>query len=290
MKGLLPTVSAALCVWLLARPPQAPVRGSDDALLLPPLELLRPLAMPWPGLVADYYWLLQCNQIGRASTVQEHRDIAAYADLATDLDPGLYHAYRLGGIATVFNLGREQFMNIDLSTRLVEKGLRHFPRDVPLRFLAGYNLGVLRRDAQAAAKVFGELAREPNVPSYVGALATRLYSEAGMFDAGMAMAQALRELAPDEESRAFYDRRVLELAAERVLREVDRASTRHAERTGAPPASVQALVDSGDLPSLPFDPLGGDVVLDASGRAQSTVTGFRLRVIRQSLKNQGLQP
>ena len=290
MKPLLLTAACVATVAGLSRPPAAPVRGRDDALLLPRAELLRPLAAPWPGLVADYFWLLECNQLGRATTPQEHRDVAAYAELATDLDPRLYAAYKFGAVGSVFNLGREQFMNVDVSTHLLEKGLRQFPRDVPLRFLLGYNLGILKNDAQAAAAIFESLSREPGAPPHLGPLATRLYAEAGQFDASAAMARALRDAAPDTESRAFYERRLQEISAERVLQQVDAAIDRYTSRTGAPPPDIQALVAAGDLAAPPVDPLGGDVILGPSGRARSTESTYRLRAIRPFLKSHGLQP
>ncbi len=277
-------------VGSLSRPPEKPLRGADQFVVLPRPEVLHLFAAPWQSLVADYYWILEVNQLGRAGTAAEHRDVAAFAQLATDLDPLFYVAYYLGGVGTVFNLGREQWMNVEESTGLIRKGLGVFPRDVKLRFLLGYNLGILRHDALAAAPIFEALSKEPGAPPHLAPLATRLYAEAGEFEAGVAMAEALRDAATDDETRDFYDQRLKELASERVLQQVDAAVARYRLRTGRPPPDILALVTAGELPALPEDPLGGTLELGPSGLARSTAATYRLRTIRQYLKEKGLQP
>ena len=292
MKLLAPTLLAACvaAVGGLSRPPAKPLRGTDQAVVLPRAEVLHLFAAPFQPLVADYYWIMEVNQLGRATNPQEHRDVTAYAELATDLDPRHYAAYYLAGVGSVYNLGREQWMNVDASTAIIRKGVRAFPRDIKLRFLLGYNLGILQHNAHEAAPIFEALSKEPGAPSHLAPLATRLYAEAGNFDSGLAMAQALRDAATDDETREFYDQRLKEIASERVMQQVDAAAERYRARAGQPPPDVASLVISGELPALPEDPLGGTVELGPSGRARSTASTYRLRTIRQYLKEKGLQP
>jgi hypothetical protein len=61
-----------------------------------------------------------------------------------------------------------------------------------------------------------------------------------------------------------------EIAAEQLLQQVDAAIGRFSARTGAPPSDIPALVMAGDLPGLPADPLGGEIVIGPTGRARST--------------------
>jgi hypothetical protein len=279
-----------VAVAALSRPPTPPVRDKDKGLVLPRQELVHLLAAPWQQFAADFYWLMEINQLGRAGNAQEYRDVCTYAELATDLDPRHYGAYHFGAVGCVYNLGHEQWMNVEPSNQLLQKGIRHFPRDVRLRFLLGYNLGILKHDAKAAAPIFEALSKEPGAPPHLAPLATRLYAESGQFDASTAMARALRDSAQDEEMRAFYDLRLKEIAAEQLLQSVDAAIGRYTARTGGAPPDLQALVAAGDLPALPEDPLGGEIVLGATGRARSTASTFRLRAIHQYLKENGLQP
>lgn len=283
-------VAAAATVAVVSQPPADALRDKTQGLVLPRKEVVHLLAAPWQQLAADYYWLLQVNQLGRATNAQEHRDVCTYAELATDLDPRFYTAYHFGGVACVYNLGHEQWMNVDASSALLEKGIRHFPRDTRLRFLLGYNLGILKHDARAAAPIFEALSKAPDAPAHLAPLATRLYAESGQFEASTAMARALRDAAPDEETRSFYDRRLQEISAEQVLQQVDAAIGRYTARVGAPPRDIPALVASEDLPAMPGDPLGGEIVIGPGGRARSTASTFRLRAIHQYLKEQGLQP
>ncbi len=280
-KPLLLLALSAVSAGLLAQPPREPLRTSDGP-ALPRLEFLKVLGAGHRSLVADYYWLLTIQQVGRARTKEQYRDVFFYADMATSLDPRFHLVYPFSAVGVTHNLGREQWVNTDESTRLVRKGLDVFPRDQHLRFLLAFNQMYYHRQYHEAADMLTELSREPGAPSFLSALATRLYAQAGRFDTGLAMASALRDSAQDEESRAFFERRMVEIQLERVLQDVDRAAREFAARQGRTAARVEDLLASGDLEAMPVDPLEGTIFLDESGRAQSTSMRKRLRLIHQS--------
>lgn len=227
-------------------------------------------------LVTDYYWIQTIQAVGVAATPEQYRDIYDYADLVTDLDPSFRQVYPFTGAVIAVPLGGGRWANTRESTLILEKGLKHDPNNIYLRILLSYNLTLFQRDYQRAAKLLEETARLPGAPRHVAGLATRLYAQAGDFDAGLALAASLAESAEEPEMRELFERRVLEVQLERVLERVDKAVEAWRQREGRPPPDVRALVVAGLLPSLPEDPLGGSIVLDETGRARSTAQEKRL--------------
>jgi hypothetical protein len=264
-----------LVAWL-AKPPQRFAQGPHLPPLLPRIEVLRALGAPLLHLVTDYYWIQTIQAVGAAATPAQYRDIYDYADLVTDLDPSFRQVYPFAGAVIAVPLGNGRWANTQESTLILEKGLKHDPDNIYLRILLSYNLTVFQKDFERAAKLLEETAKLPGAPSHVAGLATRLYAQAGDFDAGLALASSLAESAEEPEMKELFERRVLEVQLERVLEQVDAAVTAWRQREGRPPPDVRALVSAGLLPSMPEDPLGGRIVLDDTGRARSTAQQKRL--------------
>jgi hypothetical protein len=267
-----------LSVVLLAAPPAPPLREKDRP-LLPRPGLLRTLFKSQLGLVADYYWILTLNRIGAASTPAEYRDVYYYADLTTDLDPRFRYPYLFGGIATAVHVRAGRYANTAESTQLLRKGVANLPDDAQLKFQLAHNLMYFEKKYKEAADIIQELAQRPGAPDWYGALATRLYAQAGDFNASVTLTLALRDNAEDEETRAFYDQRLREIAQEQALRVLDAAISRYQQREGKLPDALEALVATGDLNELPEDPLGGRFYLAQDGRSYSTASKFRLELI-----------
>ncbi|TQF15461.1 pilus assembly protein PilG [Myxococcus llanfairpwllgwyngyllgogerychwyrndrobwllllantysiliogogogochensis] len=279
-------VAGLLSVALLSGRPPPPLR-LDDRPLLPRAGLLKALFKAQLGLVADYFWVMTINRVGAASTVSEYRDIYYYADLTTDLDPRFAKVYTFAGITIPIHLGREQYANVEESSRILRKGIANTPEDKRIHFQLAYNLMFFERRYREAAAIVEELAREPGAPEWYSGLATRLYAQAGEFETSLSLAQMLRDSAEDEETRTYYERRVNEILQEQLLQQLDEALQRHKARTGQLPGSLEALVSSGDLSELPGDPLGGKLFLGDDGRAYSTAARFRLELIHNEKTSDG---
>jgi hypothetical protein len=215
------------------------------------------------------------QQMGRSVTWEDSRDIYAYADLTTSLDPKFWIVYWYAALSMPFNEGRH-WQNTRESTAIVRKGLKAFPDDFKLNFILAYNLQYFEQDYLEAARLVKWLSGRPGSPPYLSALATRLLAQTGQFDSGIAMAAAMRDQATSPEERQFYARRILQLQQEQVLQAVDAAYERFKEREHRPPLSVEELLISGDLSTPPVDPLGGTITFDADGISHSTESQHRL--------------
>ena len=281
LRARLLRIAVILCcgavVAAFAEPPSRK-RALSGRPLLPRVEFLRTLGAPQRPLLTEYYWLETIQSIGAALTEQEYRDVYDYANLVTDLDPLLYTAYYFAGLTISFNRGRETWVNTDESTAILEKGLKAFPQDMPLKLYLAYNLAYFKHDYRRAGFLLKEVAADPRAPSYAGALATRLLAQSGDIDAGLALAKTLEESAPDEETRAAFALRVKQIQLERVLQQLDAAIAAYKARVGKLPSSVAELLISGDLTQLPVDPLGGRFYIDREGRARSDAEKNRLEL------------
>lgn len=287
----------AVCsIALMADKPAKPLRTKDGP-ILPRREMLEVLGAAHRPLIADFYWIQAIQQVGRANTDTEYRDVFFYSDLATDLDPRFRFVYEWGAITTPFNLGREQWVNTDLSSRLLTKGLAAFPDDRRFLFQLAYNKMTYDRDYKTAADLLMTLSKFPDTPQYLSHLATRLYAQAGHFESGLHLAEMLRDSAEDDESRAFYEHRIKELLRERVLTQIDEAIEAFQNDKGERPQTVSALVREGHLKAIPEDPLEGQFFIDRRGRARSTSGLYRLEMyddakkkeLREELEASGIQ-
>lgn len=272
--------AAVAAVAALVGPPSPPLRTKAGP-VLPRPGFVHALFAAQRNLVADYFWVLTTHQIGAAVTPEQMRDVYAYADLATSLDPNFVQVYWFAGVALPVQTARNQYANAQESTAILEKGARVAPRNFKIKYQLAQNYLYLQRDYPRAAALLKEVSSLPGAPSWLPSLAMRAYAEGGSLETSLELATHLAANADDEESRAFYATRLQEIQQEFVLRRIDEAAALFAERTSRPPSSLQELRDNGFLPDLPPDPLGGEYFIDAdSGRAKSTASKHRFELIR----------
>jgi hypothetical protein len=271
-------VFVVVIVLTLTPPEQNSATEQHVPPLLPRASLLRIGGRAFLPVIADYYWLAVIQATGRAGTEAEYRDIADYAQLITDLDPDFAYVYQFAGVMLPFNHGRETWSNTRESTAILEKGVARFPTSVFLHTILAYNYSVFEKAYGKAAHVLEEASRLPDAPRYLSLLATRLYAQAGAFDAAGAFADQFAATAQDPETRAAFEHRKKEIALERILQHLDRAVADFQERAGRFPNDLKELVSSGQLASVPSDPLDGELYLGTDGRTYSTSQEHRLEV------------
>lgn len=281
-RNSLPALVAGLCslaaLVLFAAPPRKPPRGPHQEPLLPRQEVLRLAGRGYIEVIADYFWIQLVQATGVARKAEEYRDIYPYAELITDLDPrfGITYSFAAGALPT--NLGRENWVNTQESTRLLRKGLKLFPNDLKMNLLLAYNLSAFHKQYREAAEVLERASSLPDAPAYLPALATRLYAQAGNVNAGLALARSLAESAEDEETRETFKQRVRDLEMEGELRRVDAAIADFRQAFGVAPPDVDTLLWLGVLKEPPRDPQGGGFFIGYDERAYSETQQRRLEI------------
>ncbi len=277
--GFASVVGFVVVVLLTLTPPEQTSAGQPHVPpLLPRASLVRIGGRAFLPVIADYYWLAAIQATGKANTEEEYRDVFDYAQLITDLDPDFAYVYQFSGVVLPFNHGRETWTNTRESTAILEKGVARFPRFVFLRTLLAYNYSVFHKEYVRAAHLLEETARLPGAPKYLPFLATRLYAQAGAFEAASAFADQFAANAEDPGTRAAFEHRTKEIALERILQTTDQAVAAFKQRHGRLPKDLRELVSSGEMSSIPVDPLEGEVYLGSDGRTYSTSQEHRLEV------------
>jgi tetratricopeptide (TPR) repeat protein len=251
-----------------------------DPSFLPDGRALRAASLGQRHVLADYYWLSLVQNVG-VSTDRRNATwnaVFPYADLVTDLDPRYGYAYQeagglLSGVAH----------KVDLSDRILLKGLAAVPDRWQISWNLGFNKYFYERDLRAAAAYFdraAEVGKRPHLRYQSAALAMSASGEEDYDFAIHALDVALREADSDVLRRALEER-LVQARTYKALAEVERAADAHRARTGSAPASIQELVSAGLLPAVPADPAGGRIVLDpATGKARSTVLGGRTPILK----------
>jgi len=249
--------------------------------MLPHPELVEAVGAGYVQLLADYYWIETLQAVVAAKSPQEYRDIYDYAMMVVKLDPDFRPVYMFAGASIPVQDENKRWYNTEESTKLMQLGVTRFPNLLTLRILLAYNLSTYKHDYVAAAQNLIAASKLPGAPSYVRALATRLYSQAGDFDAGLALAQSVVDSATDPETRRVFEQRIRELQLERVLTGLDHLLDRYQQSFGKPASSLKELIKIGWLDGLPTDPLGGTLEIGKDGRSHSTAQPHRLHLFTE---------
>lgn len=249
---------------------------------LPKGEYLKPALLGYHYLGADILWLKLIQVIGKKrNSVDEYEWMYHALDVITTLDPQYAYAYYAGGVILGDLANRP-----DLSTRLLEKGVKSNPEIWNIPFLLGYNYYFLLGDPAKGAEYIMQAARLPDGPSYLPGLATRMAAEAGNPDTALAFLEARLTDTQDSEMREFLANRMKEVIIERDIRMLENAVEAYRTQHRAFPATLTDLVVAGALPILPQEPFGGDYRLDPkTGSVSSSTHPERLRTFFKRRKS-----
>lgn len=269
---------AVAAIAITARPPELLRSPTHLGPVLPRSEFVRGLSAGFRQLAADYYWIESLQALSLAKTPDEYLDVYGYAMMIADLDPKFRPIYMFAGVTVPTHDERGRWWNTAESTRVLELGVARFPEYLPLKIVLAYNLANFDEQYQRAADVLREAAKLPGAPTYLSALATRLYSQAGNFDPALALARSVADSAPDPSTRETFERRVKEIQLERILQHLDRLLPLYQRAMGTPARELNDLLRVGLLRSIPQDPLDGTIELGEDGRFHSTAEAHRLEL------------
>src|SRR5256885_9975340 len=245
---------------------------------LPAAEYPKPGLLGYHHLGAGLLWLRLVQVVGkRSNTAHEYEWLYHALDVITDLDPQYDYAYQVGGIVLTHLANR-----VDLSNKLLEKGLEPNPTIWQIPFYIGFNYYFYLRDPSNAADYIARASRLPGPPPFMALLATQLYAEAGNPETALNFLIAIRSQAPEGWIKEQLETRIKEVIIERDLRLLEKATARYREREGHGPPALRDLVRRGYIRGLPPEPFGGEYILDSrTGTISSSTHPERLHVYRR---------
>jgi hypothetical protein len=212
----------------------------------------------------------------RSVTAPEYEWLYHALDVITTLDPQYDYAYQVGGIVLTQLADR-----VDLSNKILEKGLEEVPAVWQIPFYLGFNQFFYLHDYAQAAEYMTRASRLPGHPPYLPFLATRLYAEAGSPETALTFLTAMWRQTQDEQVKDLLEYRMKEVIIERDIRILEDAVGHYREQEGHAPPTLSALVNRGILREIPAEPFGGEYQLNTTtGKLTSSTHPERLRVHR----------
>lgn len=278
----LAAAAAALRAGAASSAPAAP----DSGMEVPPIpaEVARPLAIGFGSLLSDFTFIeaIQLLALRKTSFTSEQsapfdRQLRRLLEYATDVDPHFAGAYRFTGTGLAHETVDGKAMGVIATVQILEKGVREVPDDWHIPFLLGYMQANYLGEFAQAAHNLSLAAKEPGAPPYMALLATRVAAQGGQISTALALAQTMLAQANEDETRKQWQQRVLLLKMEQDLERIEAAMARYRSERGAPPPSLQALVDAGYLRAIPPEPHGGAYLLGKDGAVRSNAAA-RLRI------------
>lgn len=127
-------------------------------------------------------------------------------DLITDLSPRFRIAYATGGLALTILVN-----DLPGASKIFNKGLQTFPKDLPLLERAAYHALYEEHDDRKAADLLERAARN-GAPPWYHMLAVRLYNRQGQTNLAEALLKAL-------ESESYPDPLLLKTLREKIARQ-----------------------------------------------------------------------
>jgi hypothetical protein len=245
--------------------------------LLPRGEVLRPALLGYHHLGADLLWLRIVQVLGeQVVTPKDYEWLYHALDVVTTLDPQYAYVYDAGGTVLAELGGR-----VDLSNRLLEKGIAANPEVWRLPFVLAFNHFFHLQDYIKAGEYMAQAARIPGHPPYVETLAARLYVEGGSPALALQYLEAMIQQATDQQLRDIYIEKYKEVVIARDLRLLEDTVERYRKSHGKLPARLLDLVTDGLLPAIPEEPFGGEYRLNPrTGEVSSSTHPERMRLYR----------
>jgi hypothetical protein len=256
----------------------------DAALYVTSPRAARRLALAYPALAADAYWIraiqyyggtkqrLEAESVGAPPPSLSSDPSVAYPllhpllDLTTSLDPRFNVAYRFGAVFLAESYPKGPGRP-DLAIELLEKGLRERPDKWEYMEDIGFVHYWYTHDYKAASEWFARAADAPGAPWWLKSLAATTLAQGGDRQSSRQMWTAIRDSAEIDWLKQDAERRLAQL---RSLDEIDRLTSiisAYERRIGQRPDGWSALIRAGVLPGVPIDPTRTPYVLDGDGRA-----------------------
>jgi hypothetical protein len=258
--------ATALCASRLSVAQERPY----DIAVVPRASAVRWLSLGHPTLAANLLWLRAVQYIGEPrADVRGWDKLFPVVDVVTDLDPRHGYAYQVAGIM-LGSVGR-----VAESNAILEKGMRAVPERYILPYLRAFNAFYYDDDWVAAGHFAEVAARAPGAPAHVRQNVLAYYVKGRRADAAVAFLEQARDEARDDESRKAIESQLAQAILERDAVRLDEAVAEWRRRHIVGPFALEQLVREGLIRSIPRDPHGGRLYVDADGRVRSTANPFR---------------
>lgn len=256
----------ALSGFLEKNRPQLP-KSYEDSDLAMQGKRLKGYALGSEGLIADWYWILSLQYIGKKIVENQDTDINIddlrslnprllypYLDNATDLDPKFYAAYSYGAIVL-------PAIDPQKAIELTEKGIAANPEKWRLYQYLGY-IYWHERNYEKAAETYDRGSKITGAPPFMREMAAAMKTKGGSRDTARAMYSQMLAEAEDEQSKRNAQLRLFEIDSLDETDAVNNVLTGLKNSTGKCVSNIGVIFPQ--LRSVKL-PQGRDFRIDRSG-------------------------
>lgn len=246
----------------------------EDFMHLPKAEYLKTASLGYEQCLADLLWLKAIQHIGERKISGEGYDwIYTALDTVTTLDPKFAVVYEVGGLALTMLADK-----VELSNKLLTKGVENNPDYWPLSFYLGFNYLFYMKDYGQAAKYVSIASKVPGSPDYLPLLASRLYVQAQ--DPAYALDFLIRmyDNTKDEKIKALMAVRIKMLRAQVTADALQKVVDAFKSMARRSPRNLDELVAAGMIDHVPEEPDGGRFYLDPDGKVTSSTLAATLGI------------
>ena len=274
MRRLLGIVLIALLipVWLYLNhgvwAQRARKRQTAEAGFVIPPRFSRILSFGNAGLLSDYLLLKTISFYGERIMHKQRMSAKGWdfindgLQAVTRLDPYFLDPYILTEGALAWDAGR-----IKEANAILDRGMTYRKQDWQLPFFVGFNYFYLLKEPEKGAQYLMVASGRPGSPSFLPTLAARLDYYGGQNQTAIAFIKTLLLQTSDPRLRKSLEYR---LAALERAGSLEQTVRKFRKEEGRLPHSVEELVSSGYIRTLPLDPYGGKWIILKNGRVYST--------------------
>lgn len=249
---------------------------SEALLFLPTGQYLRAVSLGHQDLVADLLYLWSIQYYGHHRTTEGRRYLWRIYEVITDLDPQYQDAYLTGALVMAVDMN-----DPELAIQLLERGAAANPGHWIYLVEAAHYAWMGLEDYPRAAAYFDRALQVPGVPPMVRRARAGMIEFSG--DAGQALTlwvEIWRDAVEtgDEHIEAIAWQHVYDLDVEADMQALRQAIDRYRLQRGTLPRTLDDLVVTGLLRSLPrtaadedygYDPGSGGIVDPREGRSRA---------------------
>jgi len=246
---------------------------TTDLLYLPNGDYLQVASLGQAPLLADiiYLWAIQFYaEYDREDRFHYVEHI--FGNVIVKLDPHYIDAYWMG--AMILSV---EAHDVDAALKLLDAGLAHNPDSWMLAWIAAWESYHANR-LDRAVHYFEIAAEIPGAPASVRRMRAGILGKAG--DTRRALElwfEIYNDPQMDERSRGIAERQLRRLKQQADLEDLTEIIERFEQRTGRLPRSLQELIESGDLGSVPLDFDGQPYRYDPSSGSVRAADGSLFR-------------
>ncbi|ANA40486.1 tetratricopeptide repeat protein [Geobacter anodireducens] len=211
--------------------------------------------------VIVYYGTLVEKARGKIELPADYRAMSRTIHSGVKLDPYNMDGYYFAQAILAWDVGK-----IDVANALLDYGMKFRNWDFQLPYFAGFNCAYFQEDYANAAKYFQRAAELSGNDLFVS-LTGRYLQESGQTNLAIDYLAAMAKEARNPDIRNSFQ---LRLEAFRQVLKVEQARDGFVAVNGRLPVSIDELLVTGFLVSLPQDPYGGTFFLEADGKIRTT--------------------